>query len=307
MSRSLRAQLDLRRMRTVLEVARTESITTAAHTLGLTQSAVSRTLAQLEAALGQRLFERSSRGIQITEGGRRLVARASRLLADVDDLIADVCAAPHALTGRLRIGLGITGHHACATIAGFAGRHGDISVETTHASEQSLCPRLLHGELDLVIGSSSYLERWRDLEVTRLVRLRQACMVRRDHPLTRLDVPTELDILRHPIVLPQSIEPSHSDLAKRYAELGLPPLRPRYATNSFELILALLRETDAFLLMLHPHDDFGGLGEDFRLYPDVVQIPTHYVAVAHAAQRPRPRVVEMFEQALVARFVDGAA
>lgn len=305
MDRPSRAQVDLRRLRTVLEVARTESITAAANTLGLTQSAVSRTVAELEGALGQRLFERSPRGIQITESGKRLVTRASRVLADVDDLIADVCAAPNALTGRLRVGLGITGHHVCPLMAEFAGAHPDISLETTHASEQNLCARLLHGELDLVVGSSSYLERWRDLDVTRLVRLHQACMARRDHPLAALANPGELDILRYPIVLPQSVEPSQSDLAKRYAELGLPPLKPQYSTNSFELMLALLRATDAFMMMLHPAADFGGLGRHFLLLPDAVRMPTHFVAVARAAQRPRTRVMVLFEQALAAGF--GAA
>ena len=298
MSRGTRSQVDLKRMRTVVEVARTESITTAARTLGLTQSAVSRTVAELEAALGQRLFERSSRGIQITDAGRRLVARAKRLLADVDDLIADVSAAAHHVTGRLRLGLGITGHHVSGAIAAFAGRHPDISVETTHASEQTLCPRLLHGELDLVIGSSSYLERWRELDVTKLMHLHQACVVRKDHPLTVSDAPDEADILRYPIILPQSVEPSHSDIARRYAELGLSPLKPQYVTNSFELMLMLIRATDAFLLMLHPDEDFGGMARHCALFRDAVRMPAHYVSVARVSGRPLTQVVDLFAQAL---------
>lgn len=302
MNRGARSQVDLKRMRTVVEVARTESITTAAHTLGLTQSAVSRTVAELETALGQRLFDRSSRGIQITDAGRRLVARAKRLLADVDDLIADVSAPSHHVTGRLRLGLGITGHHVCDAIAAFAGRHPDISVETTHASEQTLCPRLVHGELDLVIGSSSYLERWRELEVTKLMRLRQACVVRKGHPLTEKAAPDETEILSYPIILPQSVEPSHSDLSRRYAELGLPPLQPQYVTNSFELMLALIRVTDAFLLMLHPKDDFGGMEGHWALLRDAVRIPDHFVSVARVGQRPLTQVVALFEQALCGAY-----
>ena len=303
MNRGSRAHIDLKRMRTVVEVARTESITSAALALGLTQSAVSRTVAELEGALGQRLFERSSRGIQLTDSGRRLVARAKRLLADVDDLITDLTAPSHHITGRLRLGLGITGHHACEAIAAFAGRHPDISVETTHASEQTLVPRLLHGELDLVIGSSSYLERWRELEVTKLMRLRQACLVRKDHPLTQLAALSEPDIFAYPIILPQSIEPSHSDIARRYAELGLPPLKPQYVTNSYELMLALLRVTDAFLLMLHPKDDFGGIERHLHLLRDTVRIPTHFVSVARAGQRPVTQVVGLFQEALNTTFV----
>ncbi len=305
MNRGARSQVDLKRMRTVIEVARTESITTAAHTLGLTQSAVSRTVAELETALGQRLFERSSRGIALTDAGQRLVARAKRLLADVDDLIADVSSDSHHITGRLRLGLGITGHHACAAIAAFAGRHPEISVETTHASEQTLCPRLVRGELDLVIGSSRYLERWRELEVRTLVQLYQACVVRKDHPLTTLAAPDEAEILSYPVILPQSIEPSHSDLARRFTELGLPPLKPQYVTNSFELMLALIRVTDAFLLMLHPAPDFAGLGRHFALLRDVLRVPPHFVSIARASRRPTTQVVSLFEQALAQAF-DGA-
>jgi DNA-binding transcriptional LysR family regulator len=307
MNRGARSQVDLKRMRTVVEVARTESITTAAHTLGLTQSAVSRTVAELEQALGQRLFERTSRGIQITDAGQRLVARAKRLLTDVDDLIADIAAAPHHVTGRLRLGLGITGHHVSGAIAAFAGRHPEISMETTHASEQTLCPRLLHGELDLVIGSSSYLERWRELEVTKLMRLRQACAVRQGHPLTELAAPAEAEILSYPIILPQSVEPSHSDIARRYSELGLPPLKPQYVTNSFELMLMLIKATDAFLLMMHPDDDFGGMAHCCALLRDAVRIPAHFVSVARASQRPSTQVVGLFEQALRAQFVAAQA
>lgn len=63
MSRQHHPHLDLKRVRTVVEVARTGSITTAAQTLGLTQSAISRSVAELEVALGQRLFDRLPRGI----------------------------------------------------------------------------------------------------------------------------------------------------------------------------------------------------------------------------------------------------
>ena len=153
-----------------------------------------------------------------------------------------------------------------------------------------------------MIGSSSYLERWRELEVSKLMRLRQACVVRKDHPLTVLVAPEETQILAYPIVLPQSIEPSHSDIARRYAELGLPPLQPQYVTNSFELMLAVLKVTDAFLLMLHPDDDFGGLERCCALLRDAVRMPAHFVSVARASQRPRTQVVGLFEQALREEF-----
>lgn len=293
------SQIDIRRMRTVVEVARAEAITTAAQTLGLTQSAVSRTVAELEAALGQRLFERLPRGIQLTDAGQRFVARARCVLADIDDLIAEVTAPPGQLTGRLRLGIAATGAHAACAIAAFARKHPEVAIETMHASEQTLCPRLLHGELDLVIGSSGYLRRWREIEITVLARMFFACMVRRDHPLSRAASPSEAEVLAYPLILPESVELTYANIAQRYAHHGLPLVKPHYVTNNFELIKGLLRATDAFFPLMFPEQTFGGLGEEFLLLRDIVELPTHHVSYAHAAQRPPRRVVETFELCLV--------
>src|SRR5512139_1815609 len=104
--------VDLNRMRMVVEVARAEAITTAAQVLGLTQSAVSRGVAEVEAALGVRVFERLPRGIRLTDAGGRFVARATRLLAEVEDLVSEVREARARVAGRLRVGVTASGAHA---------------------------------------------------------------------------------------------------------------------------------------------------------------------------------------------------
>lgn len=292
------SQIDIRRMRTVLEVARAEAITAAAQTLGLTQSAVSRTVAEVEEALGQRLFDRLPRGIQLTDAGQRFVARARGVLAEFDDLMAEMNAPSTQLTGRLRLGIAATGAHATATIARFARNHPAVALETLHASEQTLCPRLAHGELDLVIGSSAYLRRWRELEITPLARLYFACMVRPGHPLAALAAPGEADVLAYPLILPESVELTYTSIAQRYAHHGLPLLKPHYVTNNLELVKLLVHTTDAFFPLLFPNEDFGGLGQEFLLLRDSIELPEQHLACARAAQRPRRRVAEVFEEAL---------
>lgn len=291
--------VDLKRMRTVVEVARAETITTAAQTLGLTQSAVSRSLSELESALGQRLFERLPRGIQLTEAGTRFVERAKRVLADVDDLVAEVSEAPNRVTGRLRVGIAPSGAYAAGALVAFARRYPDVAIETTHASAQALCPRLLQGDIDVVIGMASYLKRWRDLEVTKLARMHAACMLRKDHPLAAMPSPGEADVLRYPLILPESVEPAYSDIASRYARHGLPAMQPRYVTENFELARQWLHHTDAFFPMVHPSADFGGLGAEFLLLRDVLDLPANHFACARAAHRSRSAALEPFEALVV--------
>lgn len=292
--------IDLRRMRAIVEVARTEAITTAAESLGLTQSAVSRTVAEVEDALGQRLFDRLPRGIQLTEAGELFVARAKRVLLEVDDLLAEVAGARDRVSGRLRLGIASSGWHAKTALLAFVHQHPDVAVETVHASDQALYPKLLHGEIDLILGSSNYLSRWHDLEVTQLTRLHFACMLRLDHPLSRVAQPDEIEVLRYPLILPESVEPAYADIAQRYAHHALPALRPHYVTSDPDLIGSLLHKTDAFLPIMHPSPTFGGLDQHFLMLRDVVQLPIQYLSYARAAYRPRSRVVEVYERFLLA-------
>jgi DNA-binding transcriptional LysR family regulator len=64
--------------------ARTGSATAAAASLGLTQSAVSRSLATLEARLGVALFHRVKKRLILSDAGRAFLRNAERLLSDLD-------------------------------------------------------------------------------------------------------------------------------------------------------------------------------------------------------------------------------
>jgi len=75
----------------------------AAEMLGLTPSGVSRAVARLEARVGIRLFDRSSRNVSLTEEGLRFHARVMPLLADLDDAATEAAGAAAVVRGRLRV------------------------------------------------------------------------------------------------------------------------------------------------------------------------------------------------------------
>ena len=60
-------------------VADSGSFSAAAERLNLTGSAVSKSVARLEERLGARLFNRTSRRLALTDAGRGLVERATRM------------------------------------------------------------------------------------------------------------------------------------------------------------------------------------------------------------------------------------
>lgn len=92
--------VELRQLRCLVAIVDHGGFTDAAADLGVSQPAVSRGLAALEDALGVRLLRRTSRQVVLTAVGERVLIRARRLLADVEDLAAEVRGGVR----RLRIG-----------------------------------------------------------------------------------------------------------------------------------------------------------------------------------------------------------
>ena len=74
----------LRQLRAFLAVARHGSFSRAALEVGLSQSAVSLSVRQLEAELGLKLLDRTTRQVQLTAVGATLVASGSRLVDELD-------------------------------------------------------------------------------------------------------------------------------------------------------------------------------------------------------------------------------
>ncbi len=299
------SQIDLKRMRYVLEVARAEAITTAAETLGVTQSALSRSIAEVEETLGLPLFHRLPRGIKLTEAGERFVHGARRVLSDIDGLVAHVREPRDLVGGRLRIAFAPSGYvdHGARAVRDFAGQYPGVGIDIVTGSTQALCPRFINGEFDVMVGSSSYLGKWRDLEMQQLAPMNMACMVRFEHPLaTRNEPLRELDVLQYPIILPRSVEPMYSDVAARLALHGLPSLEPRYAVDDFSTILRIVRHTDAMYVLMSPYADFSGAGRHAALLQDAIELPTHHITVAFVGGRPRTaaalRYAELLQESL---------
>ncbi len=68
-----------------VKVAETQSFSEAARRLRTSKSAVSRSVGALEAELGARLFNRTTRSLNLTEAGRAYLERVTRILTDLED------------------------------------------------------------------------------------------------------------------------------------------------------------------------------------------------------------------------------
>jgi DNA-binding transcriptional LysR family regulator len=95
--------LDVDALMTFAAVIDAGSFSAAAERLGQTPSGVSRTMSRLEAQLGMTLMHRTTRRQDLTEEGAWLLARARKVLAELDVTEADIIARRSQPSGLVRV------------------------------------------------------------------------------------------------------------------------------------------------------------------------------------------------------------
>lgn len=131
-------------------VARHGGFGRAARAAGRPKATLSRRIAELEAALGLRLFERGSRALKLTEEGRALFERAGRLLAELEETTAAIASGGERPRGRLRVSVPLLfSQTAMGKIAaGFALAYPEVRLEV---STEDRAVDLIEEGFDLVI------------------------------------------------------------------------------------------------------------------------------------------------------------
>lgn len=123
--------LDLTALRTFRAVVRARSFSGAAIALGIPKSTLSKRIADLEADLGVRLIERTTRAFRVTPEGEVLSARAEGLLGEAEDIRRALTESGGVARGHLRISVPVLmGTLFMGRLAaGFRAAHPDITLE----------------------------------------------------------------------------------------------------------------------------------------------------------------------------------
>ena len=120
----------LKGLEAVLAVARRGSFRAAALELGISTTALSHSVARLEASLGVRLFNRTTRSVSLTDAGRDFVERVAPALAEIRAAMEGARAQRETPSGLLRINASVQAGREIAPLAlDFLRRHPDMQVD----------------------------------------------------------------------------------------------------------------------------------------------------------------------------------
>ena len=149
--------MDLDALRIYLLVAESASFTRAAERLGLTRARVSAVVQQLEAELGTRLLQRTTRSVRVTPDGQLFAERAQALVGDADELQALFQRQPAALRGRLRVDMPgqMSSQMLIPRLPEFVAAHPQIDIELSSTDRRV---DLVHEGFDCVIRAGALRE-----------------------------------------------------------------------------------------------------------------------------------------------------
>ena len=131
--------------------AESSSFSAAARRLALTPAAVSRNVAQLERNLGVRLFQRTTRGLTLTEAGERFLNSVGAGLDGIQGAIAEVTAKAGEPAGVLKLSMapGFGRRHVLPLMPAFMARYPALTLDV-HLENRRV--DLVAGGFDAAIG-----------------------------------------------------------------------------------------------------------------------------------------------------------
>jgi DNA-binding transcriptional LysR family regulator len=151
--------MELRQIECFLVCREAGSFTAAARSLNLVQSAVSTSVAKLERELGERLFDRTPRGLELTEAGRAISAAAGDMVRARRDIADAIAAARGEVRGEVVMGnlMNIRSLDLAAVLADMHRRYPALTLQMRQstAGMRGNIAGLLDGSLDLALLAGS--------------------------------------------------------------------------------------------------------------------------------------------------------
>ncbi len=242
----LNGRLKLRHLVLVVAIADQGSVLRAAEHLHLAQPAVTRSLREVEGVLGVELFTRGPRGVTPTLFGDAFVEHARAVLAELRRAGERIAGLADGEVGTVTIGTLLAGSNVLLprAIAALKRDRPGIRVIVQEATFDAQVPRLLDGEIDLILGRLNPIDDLRGLRQITLYGEPVRLVARRDHPARSRPGLRLADLIGYPWVLPLEQTALRTELEQVFRAEGLALPGDLVECTSVLTVRTLVRDTD---------------------------------------------------------------
>lgn len=231
----------LRQIECFQAVAELGSFSRAAERMNTTQPALSQAIRDLETGLGARLFDRTTRRVDLTEAGQAFAASAFVVLAELDRAVSNVQDLGQLRRGRLRIAAPplLAAAVLPAVLRETAAQHPDLSLQVEDLGTDAIVEQVRNGRADLGLGTFQPGEE--GVVVTPVLRDRLMVFLAADHALADQTELTWAQIAGQPQVA-LTRESGLRLLAEVGFESAGQPYRPALEVHQIHTALALVEQ-----------------------------------------------------------------
>ncbi len=232
--------METRKLRHAVTLARFLNFTRAAHDLNITQSALTRSIQALEAECRLQLFDRNRGMVALTQAGREFIRHAEVLLRNEAALRNMAGQASQGEGGHFTLGVTpLVARILLAPVLAKRVSSPHFHAEVTIGSSKQILPMIMQETIDLGICVRDPSLGTAHFSTVALADLSLAIIVRKDHPLTRLERFRAEDMARYPLV--RSPPYSFDDALPIMAGL----VRPAVTVEDYDVLNQIVTASDA--------------------------------------------------------------
>lgn len=260
-----------RNLRAFLAVAKLGNLTAAADSIGLTQPALTKTVKRLEDAMGARLFNRSAKGMELTEVGLVFLDRARTIEMNWTQAREEVHARTNGTLSEFHIAAGAAYNTWIAPqlLRRLSVEFPETRLVLEYDVSGIMLPKLQGGQIHLLLGA--FIQEVPDGVITeKLMDVVNGVLCCKSHPLARLTTVPPTALREYRWILYQRDLLMHRRLANYFMQFQMPPPR---VMMEIDTLASTMRLVSGSAFLTAAPTSLGNAAAEFGLVQLPLQTP----------------------------------
>lgn len=236
----------------VAAIARLGGIQKAAESVGLSQPALTKRIKALEERLKMKLFDRTSKGMRLTQAGNLFFEEGKKLTAHINDFESLLANYQKGKGGCISIGIkpGMDDAFFRAALIEFTQKYPATKILISIDTTPTLAAKIKSGDIDFAMGATGYADKHGgelvltdDLDFEAYFRIPLEIIVRKDHPVIKENL-NPIELFNYPLVCPTPPLEIWSNLKAAYKEKGILIDPPHILVEDYRIAYDLVEHSD---------------------------------------------------------------